>query len=130
MRNADPAKYLPHRYPFLFLDRITTREQGGGAEAILLVSADVSFFPPMILLEAMAQLAGVAAAGQEGEGGFLAAVEHAEITAPPLPGDRLLVSASILKSFGRLHLVEGYVRRGDALLAKAKLTLGIGQLGA
>jgi len=126
--SADPAAYLPHRYPFLFLDRITTREQGGGAEAVALVSADVAFFPPMILLEAMAQLAGVAAAEQEGEGGFLAAVEHAEITAPPLPGDRLLVSISILKSFGRLHLVEGEVRRDDTLLAKAKLTLGIGSI--
>ncbi|MBI1921155.1 MAG: hydroxymyristoyl-ACP dehydratase [Geobacter sp.] len=130
MFSTDPAAYLPHRYPFLFLDRIVCREQGCKAEAVALVSAGVSFFPPMILLEAMAQLAGVAAAEREGEGGFLAAVEHAEITAPPQPGDRLQVSVSIIKSFGRLHLVEGVVRRGDTLLATAKLTLGVGEIAA
>lgn len=129
MFNADPAAYLPHRYPFLFLDRITTREQGGSAEATALVSADIPSCPPTILLEAMAQLAGVAAAEREGEGGFLAAVEHAEFAAPPAPGDRLHVSVRILKSFGRLHLVEGDVHVGDTLLATAKLTLGVGSLG-
>ena len=119
---------VPHRYPFLFLDRITTREQGGGAEAILLVSADASFFPPMILLEAMAQLAGVASGCGEGEGGFLATIDHAEFLGDPLPGDTLLVTVRVVKGFGRLFLLEGEVIADGRKLASATLTLGIGAI--
>jgi 3-hydroxyacyl-[acyl-carrier-protein] dehydratase len=74
----------------------------------------------------MAQLAGVAVGSQEGKEGFLAAIDHAEFSGVPLPGDALLVSVRVVKSFGRLHLVAGEVAVGGRILAAATLTLGIG----
>lgn len=126
--NPDPTAYLPHRHPFLFLDRILSREAGVSASAVKTVCQDEGPFPQVLLVEAMAQLAGVAAAQQEGEGGFLAAIEHAEFSGSASPGDTLLIAVRITKSFGRLHLVEGTVAAGDLTLATATLTLGVGRL--
>lgn len=128
--NQDPTAYLPHRHPFLFLDRILTREAGISATAIKRVSRDDGGFPQVLLVEAMAQLAGVAAADKEGEGGFLAAIDHAEFSGEIPAGETLLVSVRIVKSFGRLHLAEGSVTAGDSIIATATLTLGVGPLQA
>ena len=66
--NPDPAAYLPHRDPFLYIDRITALEPGVSATALLQIASDCRTFPPVLLLEAMAQLGGIAAGQQEGGG--------------------------------------------------------------
>ena len=85
-------------------------------------------FAPFLMLEGLAQLAGVATVQEEGDGGFLAAIDHAEILSPPTPGDTHLFSVRVLKSFGRLFLIEGEVTAGVKLLARATLTLGVGKV--
>lgn len=75
----------------------------------------------------MAQLGGVAV-GNEGEGGFLAAIDKAEFFASASPGDRLLVTVNVVKSFGRLHMMAGEVAVDGRLLARADFTLGMGKL--
>ena len=108
--NPDPAGYLPHRDPFLYIDRITALEPGVSATALLQIASDCRAFPPILLLEAMAQLGGIAAGQQEGEGGILAAFERAELPPEVRPGDRVTVEARIVKGFGKLFLVEGKAR--------------------
>ncbi|ABQ27758.1 3-hydroxyacyl-ACP dehydratase FabZ family protein [Geotalea uraniireducens] len=126
--NPDPSHYLPHRSPFLFVDRIITLEPGVCATGEVVVTAGCGCFPPVLLLESMAQLGGIAAGQQEGAGGVLAAIERGELPAAVPAGARLLVATRIVKSFGTLHLVEGEVRSEGKVIASATLTLAVGKM--
>jgi 3-hydroxyacyl-[acyl-carrier-protein] dehydratase len=126
--NPDPAAYLPHRYPFLLLDRLVELEPGIRAVARTTISASREF-PQVLLVESVAQLAGIVTIQKDhGDGGFLAAIEQAEFSRAPLIGDVLTVSARVLKAFGRLFLVEGGVSCGESPMLKVQLTLGVGRL--
>ena len=130
--NPDPTAYLPHRYPFMMLDRVLEQEPGSFARARYRTSASLQAYPQAypqaLLVEAVAQLSGIAAAGQQGEGGFLAAVDQANFGRAPRLGETLEVSARVIKSFGRLHLIEGQVRVEEEELLHVTLKLGIGPL--
>ena len=126
--NPDPTAYLPHRYPFLMLDRVLEQQPGISARARYRTSASLQAFPQTLLVEAVAQLSGIAAMEQKGEGGFLATVDKACFGRVPQLGDTLEVSARIIKSFGRLRLVEGQVMVEGEELLSVTLTLGIGSL--
>ncbi len=123
---SDPSAYLPHRNPFLFIDRIISREPGAGASGIKFVPCEPGGYPQVLLLESMAQLGGIAAATREGEGGFLASIDHAEFHREARAGDRLDITVRIVKSFGRLFLLEGTACVAEENLATARLTLGVG----
>lgn len=124
--NPDPAAYLPHRYPFLLLDRIIELEPGSSAVARTGVTA-ASPFPQILLIEAVAQLSGIVVA-QADEGGFLASVDHAEFSGQPPVGDLLTVSARVTRAFGRLFMIDGTVSGGAGRLLSVQLTLGVGKL--
>ncbi len=126
--NPDPTAYLPHRYPFLFLDRIVARQPAISAMAVRQASSNEHGFSPILLVEGLAQLAGVATVQEEGEGGFLATIDQAEFLAPWQPGDTLLFSVQVTKAFGRLFMLEGEVTAGEQVVVKARLTLGVGKL--
>ena len=125
--NPDPATYLPHRYPFLLLDRIIDLEKGVHASARL-SPANGRGFPQVLLIESVAQLAGILTITEEGEGGFLAAIDHAEFAGPVQAGDLLTITARVIKSFGRLFMVEGRVSSERNTLLTVQLTLGVGRL--
>jgi len=124
---TDPAEYLPHRHPFLFIDRVTSRDPGIGATGIKCVTYEPGGFPQVLLLEAMAQLGGIAAATEKGEGGFLASIDHAEFCREVRSGDRIDVTVRIIKSFGRLFLMEGKACVDGEQVATARLMLGVGK---
>jgi 3-hydroxyacyl-[acyl-carrier-protein] dehydratase len=126
--SSDPCDYLPHRNPFVLIDRVTAREPGISATGIKCVTYEPGGFPQVLLLESMAQLGGIAAATEKGEGGFLASIDHAEFSREVRAGDRLLVSVRIVKSFGRLFLMEGEVFVSGEKIAMAQLTLGVGKV--
>src|SRR5664279_3514745 len=125
--NPDPGAYLPHRYPFLLLDRVVELEPGVRGVALTIISASREF-PQVLLVETVAQLAGIVTIRQDGEEGFLAAIDQAEFSRIPLVGDVLTISARVLKAFGRLFLVEGEVSCGENVVLKVQLTLGVGRL--
>ena len=124
--NSDPTAYLPHGNSFLFVDRVLSLERGIRASGLKLVTHDPAGYPFVFLLESIAQLAGIAVSGKKEEGGFLAAVDHAEFPGSVCPGDWLSITVNIVKSFGRLHLCEGEVTMGGRRVASAVLTLGVG----
>jgi len=126
--NPDPAHYLPHRYPFLMLDRVLSLEPGVSAVAERRVTSSPTGFPQIYLLECIAQLGGIASVRDEGEGGFLASIDQAEFEGEVSAGDTLTITAHVIKSFGRLVLIEGNVTREGFTLARAQLALGIGRL--
>jgi 3-hydroxyacyl-[acyl-carrier-protein] dehydratase len=125
--NPDPSAYLPHRYPFLLLDRIVDLECGVQATALKNVQA-LRGFPQLLLIECIAQLAGILTISEEGEGGFLAAIDRAEFADSPKAGDVLTISAKVVKTFGRLFMVEGNVSCDGRMLLTVQLTLGVGRL--
>lgn len=127
--NPDPAAYLPHRAPFLFLDRIIALEPGAAATALLAITSGSRGFPPILLLEAMAQLGGIAAGQTEGEGGILAAIERAELPREVKHGDPVTLEARVVKGFGKLFLVEGKALVDGRVIARAELTLAVGKFG-
>lgn len=126
--NPDPTAYLPHRFPFLMLDRVLGQQPGVSATARYRTSGSLQAFPQILLVEVVAQLSGIAAVERQGEGGFLASVDQARFGRAPRLGETLEVSARIIKSFGRLCLVEGQVVVDHEELLKVTLTLGIGPL--
>lgn len=102
-------------------------DPGVWAAARSTVSASAAF-PQVLLIETVAQLAGMVTNQQDGEGGFLAAIDRAEFSGMAAAGDVLTVTARVLKSFGRLFMVEGEVSCGEESLLKVQLTLGVGRL--
>lgn len=125
---SDPTEYLPHRTPFLFIDRVTSRDPGISATGVKCVTNELGGFPQVFLLESMAQLGGIAAAAQKEEGGFLASIDHAEFFRKVRAGDRINVTVRIIKSFGRLFLLEGEAFIESEQVATARLTLGVGKV--
>lgn len=126
--NPAPGAYLPHRYPFLLLDRVLDQQPGTSARTLFRPAASLFPLPQMLLIEMVAQTAGIAAVDRQGEGGFLAAVDQARFARHPKPGETLEVSVRVLKSFGRLYLLEGAVTTGGEIVLQVTLTLGVGPL--
>src|SRR5512142_1361472 len=96
-------KHLPHRYPFLLVDRIIELQPGVSAKGLKNVTMNEPFFqghfpgqpimPGVLIIEAMAQVAGVMAfrSGIEGSGKsvYFMSIEKAKFRRPVVPGDQL-----------------------------------------
>lgn len=103
--------YLPHRYPFLLIDRVLEHTPGGEIVAIKNVTCNEPFFqghfpgrpimPGVLIIEAMAQAAGVLAfrtAGvepTENSTFYFVGIDKARFRAPVVPGDQLLLKARV-----------------------------------
>ena len=85
-------------------------------------------FPQILMIESVAQLAGIIVAKTEDEGGFIASIDHAVFSGQAAAGDVLSVSARVVKAFGRLFMIEGNVASGADQLLSVQLTLGVGKL--
>ena len=106
------SEYLPHRYPFLLVDRVTKMEIGQAIEGFKNVSCNEAFFqghfpghpimPGVLILEAMAQLAGILGFKTKGikpTDGMLyyfAGTNKVRFKKPVMPGDRLDMAASFI----------------------------------
>lgn len=105
-------EYLPHRYPFLLVDRVLDWTSGQSIRGLKNVTINEPFFPGhfpgtpimpgVLMIEAMAQLAGVlvfASAGErpgENQIYYLAGVDKARFKRPVTPGDQLIMEAELL----------------------------------
>lgn len=121
---------LPHRYPFVLLDRITALEPALGATAERRVSAcdpllsEEGVLAPPLLLEAMAQCAGIAAVGGGGNG-MLVGFDRFRVAGRVSAGDSLDIRVRVVRRFGALIKARGRVRANGRLRAAAELTLRI-----
>ena len=121
---------LPHRYPFLLIDRVVEFEPGKRATAIKNVTINEPFFqghfpsepvmPDVLIVEAMAQTAAVlvmTSLGQEAEGKlvYFMSIENARFRRPVVPGDRVEIHVQKLQSrqsvwkFSGKAIVDGNV---------------------
>ncbi|WP_033438570.1 3-hydroxyacyl-ACP dehydratase FabZ [Saccharothrix sp. NRRL B-16314] len=104
LTNDQIREILPHRWPFLLLDRVDRVEAGVGGVAVKNVAATELWFqghfpstavlPGVIVIEAMAQLAGVVfALAGAGPIGYLASVRAMKFRRPIVPGDQIILNA-------------------------------------
>ena len=127
---------LPHRYPFLFIDRIVELDPGRRAVALKTVAVDEPYFeghfpqrplmPGVVMIEALAQTGGVAVLTDPGRCDELAlfmAVEEAKFRRTVQPGDVLRLEACVERMRARIVALNGWVTtlHGDRV-CEAKLT--------
>lgn len=136
----DVQAQLPHRFPFLLVDRILEREAGVRVRAEKLVSMSEPYLqghlpgrplvPGVLLLEMLAQAAAFLEAGPLGDRPiFLAQVQDARFRRPAFPGDRLELEVRPDAAFGPFQRVEGTVRCAGEVLCTARLLLAKGPAG-
>ena len=127
-------KTLPHRYPFLLVDRILECEENRTV-GIKNVTINEPFFqghfpsepvmPGVLVLEAMGQVAAImisARPGCEGLITFLTGVEKAKFRRPVKPGDQLETTAEMIRVRGRMGRVRTVGRVDGAVAAEAEFS--------
>jgi len=128
---------LPHGPEFRFVDRLIALDPGVRARGIYWIRGDEPFLaghfpgdpvmPGVLMLEAIAQMAGIAAQGTASSGAplRLAAVSAAKIMGTGGPGARLWIAAEIVGRLGALVQAEGAITLGRDLppIVTARITL-------
>jgi 3-hydroxyacyl-[acyl-carrier-protein] dehydratase len=128
-------KLLPHRYPFLLVDRIIDIEPGIKAVGIKNVTINEGFFqghfpghpimPGVLIIEALAQVAGVLAFRSgisEGKSVYFMSIEKAKFRKPVVPGDQLRLEISILQQRGNVWKFSGNAVVEEKVVAEAEFT--------
>lgn len=132
---------IPHRYPFLLVDRVIDVVPGESATGIKCVTSNEPFFPGhfpdkpvmpgVLMLEAMAQTAGVLAVsslGDEAAGKlmYFMAIDGAKFRKPVGPGDRLEMKVVKTRGRGAVWRFAGKCYVDDTLVCEAELTAMMG----
>ncbi|KLU40119.1 MAG: 3-hydroxyacyl-ACP dehydratase FabZ [Limnochordia bacterium] len=131
---------LPHRYPFLMVDKVLELEEGKRIVALKNVTINEPFFqghyphfpvmPGVMILEAMAQVGGLAVGGSEDESiPLLAAVERARFKEMVRPGDQLVITAQVVANRSGIVKVEAEAKVKDVLCAAGQLTFMLAKRG-
>jgi 3-hydroxyacyl-[acyl-carrier-protein] dehydratase len=130
-------KMIPHRYPFLMIDRVVDLRPGRGAIGIKNVSINEPYFqghfpcrpvmPGVLLIEAMAQTAAVVvvhALGAQSEGKlvYFMSIENARFRKPVFPGDTLHVHVTRQHHRGNVWKFSGEAKVDGVLVAEAIYT--------
>jgi len=140
----DIKKILPHRYPFLFVDRITELELGKRVVGLKCVTVNEPFFqghfpgepimPGVLIIEGMAQTGGVLGRltvqetmdGTPGDATFFMAMDKVKFRRPVVPGDQLVYEVTALRTGSRVWKVAGEARVAGETVAEALLVAQVG----
>jgi 3-hydroxyacyl-[acyl-carrier-protein] dehydratase len=127
---------LPHRYPFLLVDRVIDYDKGKFLRAIKNVSVNEPFFqghfpgkpvfPGVLILEAMAQATGILAfksVGQlePGELYYFAAIDNARFKRPVCPGDQMILEVEFLKERRGVARFRGVAKVDGEIACEAEM---------
>ena len=133
---ADLMRILPHRYPFLLVDRIVELTPGERAVGIKQVTANEPQFighfperpimPGVLLVEALAQTAGVAVLTLDeyrGKVGLFAGIDECRFRRMVIPGDTLLLKVEVEKLRGMFGRARGVASVDGEVAAEALLSI-------
>ncbi len=127
-------KLLPHRYPFLLVDKIVDLKPGESALGVKNVTINEPFFqghfpgqpimPGVLVIEAMAQVAGVMAfrSGIEGKSVYFMSIDNAKFRRPIVPGDQIMMEIKVLKQRGNVWKFSGTATVDGKLVAETEFT--------
>jgi 3-hydroxyacyl-[acyl-carrier-protein] dehydratase len=137
MTTEEIKEYLPHRYPFLLLDRIVEWEKDRRILALKNVSANEPFFPGhfphyavmpgVLIIEAMAQasaMLGLLSMGQKDDGRsvyYFVGIDGARFKRPVRPGDQLLIEVEQLRLSRGIGKFKAVARVDGAVASEAEL---------
>ncbi len=125
---------LPHRYPFLLVDRVTALEPEVKATGMKNVTFNEPFFqghfpnnpvmPGVLIVEAMAQVAGILAfkSGTEGKTVYFMSIEKTKFRKIVSPGDQLRFEVQVTHKRGNVWKFSGNAFVEDKLMAEAEFT--------
>jgi 3-hydroxyacyl-[acyl-carrier-protein] dehydratase len=130
-------EYLPHRYPFLMIDRVLSCDPGKNIVAIKNVTINEPFFgghfphhpvmPGVLIIEAMAQAAAILTFKTEGAKAddrsvyYFVGIDNARFKKPVTAGDTLRLDVSLIRHLRGLWKFRGEARVADAVVAEAEL---------
>ena len=130
-------KKLPHRYPFLMVDRVLALEKGKSIKALKNVTINEPFFvghfphrpvmPGVLMLEAMAQAAALLAFDTMGVQPddktvyYFAGIDRARFKRPVEPGDQLVMDVTLDRMKSGIFKFKGVMRVGDEVACEAEL---------
>jgi len=144
LKYEDIIRIIPHRYPFLFVDKIVEMELGKRVVGIKNVTANEPFFqghfpgnpimPGVLIIEAMAQVGGVLArlslpdVMEREEMGeiFFVSMDKVKFRKPVVPGDQIRFEDEALRTGGRIWKMAGKAFVDGDLVAEANLVAVIG----
>ena len=127
-------KILPHRYPFLLVDRIIDIESKVKAVGLKNVTANEQFFqghfpefpimPGVLVVEAMAQVAGILAfhSGAQGKSVYFMSIEKAKFRKPVVPGDQLRFEVTVTQNRNNVWKFNGQALVDDKVVSEADFT--------
>lgn len=129
---------LPHRFPFLLVDRILELEPGKRAVGIKNVTANEPFFqghfpqraimPGVLIIEAMAQVGGIMILSVEehrGKLAYLGTVDGVKFRRPVVPGDTLEIETELLRIRGNMGRVRCATRVSGQDVAEAEIMFAL-----
>ena len=130
-------KQLPHRYPFLMVDRVLSMEKGKSIQALKNVSINEPFFnghfphrpvmPGVLMLEAMAQAAAlltfdaIGARPDDKTVYYFAGIDAARFKRPVEPGDQLIMDVELLRMKAGIFKFKGVSRVDGNIACEAEL---------
>jgi beta-hydroxyacyl-ACP dehydratase FabZ len=133
---------LPHRYPFLLIDRVIELEPDDRILALKNVTMNEPFFqghfpgqpvmPGVLVIEAMAQAGGILAyesgvAENHGQLIYFMGMDKVRFRKPVVPGDQLIFEAKILKMRRKVAKMAGTASVDNKLVAEAELMASFGE---
>jgi len=138
-------KQLPHRYPFLLLDKVVELERNQRIRAVKNVTFNEPVFmghfpgrpvmPGVLILEALAQAAGLLAFDAMGQVPdenniyYFVGIDGARFKHPVVPGDQLILDITIDRVRGGMWKFNGAGRVGEEVAAEAQLMCTMRHLG-
>ncbi len=126
---------LPHRYPFLLVDRVIEIEPNVRAVGIKNVTINEPFFqghfppdnpimPGVLIVEAMAQVAGILAfkSGVQGKAVYFMSIEKVKFRKPVLPGDQIRIEVKVTHTRGNVWRFSADAFVANTLTSEAEFT--------
>jgi 3-hydroxyacyl-[acyl-carrier-protein] dehydratase len=140
----DIIRLLPHRYPFLFVDRITELVPEKRVVGLKNVTGNEPFFqghfpgrpvmPGVLIIEAMAQVGGILARlsvpgileKRKKDGIFFMSMDKVKFRRPVIPGDQIVFELEPLRTGSRVWKMRGKATVNGKIVAEAELVASIG----